>query len=689
MNEVKRVNVGTCLAWERKTLTVISCGLCLGLSWAAAERQAITSDDLISLQRLADPQISPDGKWVAYSATRYNMEKNSGNSDVWIAPLGGGTAHQVTQGERRDNHARWSPDGKKLAFISNRDGSAQVWVLNLSGGEARKLTNISSGADGVIWSPDGKHLAFTSEVYPDCRDDPCNKRRNDEADSSKVKAKIIDRLLYRHWDSWKDGKRTHLFVVSSDGMDPRDLTSGDYDAPPFALGGPIDYDFSPDGKELCFARDTERVEATSTNLDLWTVSVAGGEPRRITKNPAYDGSPLYSPDGRYIAYRAQKRPGFESDRFELLLYDRSTGTSRSLTSSLDRSVGGAAWTPDSQCLFFTAEDEGYSSIFRVSVSGGDARRVLERAFNDDVSISPDGKTLVFTRQGISHPVEIFRADSDGQNVTALTEANAAVLRQIEFGKTESVRYQGTGGTDIQAWIVKPPKFESTKKWPAIVLIHGGPQGAWNDAFSYRWNMQMFASRGYVVFACNPRGSTGFGQQFTDDISSDWGGKVYEDIMKGVDYLANLPYIDAGRISAAGASYGGYMINWIEGHTDRFRCLVSHDGVYNTVSMYGSTEELWFPEWEFRGTPWTNPDLYVQWSPSNFVKHFKTPMLVIHGELDYRVPVAEGFQLFTALQRMNVASKLLYFPDEGHWVLKPQNSRLWYKTVLDWIDQYTK
>jgi dipeptidyl aminopeptidase/acylaminoacyl peptidase len=669
-------------------ISVLS-GLLFAGNGVAQQKRPITFDDLISFGRVSDPQISPDGKSVAFAVNRMDLAKNAGNSDIWLVPITGGAARQLTQSDKRDNNPRWSPDSKKLAFISSRDGSPQVWILEVANGEARKLTSISTGADGVIWSSDGAYLAFTSDVYPDCRDDACNAQRDKAAEASKVKAKIFDRLLYRHWNAWKDGKRTHIFVVAVAGGTPRDLTPGDFDAPPFSLGGPTDYDFSPDGKELCFTRNTDKVEATSTNMDLWTVAVEGGQPRKITANPAYDGSPLYSPDGKYIAYRAQRRPGFESDRFELMLYDRAAKTSRSITANLDRSVGGMAWAPDSRSVYFTAEDQAFSSIYRAEVNGVFSIIRTGASYNDEVKVLPDGKTLVFTRQSISRPAEIYRAGADGRDAKALTAVNDSALSRVELGAVESVSYKGAGGTSIQAWIVKPPWFDLNPKYPAIFLIHGGPQGAWSDNFSYRWNMQMFASRGYVVFAANPHGSTGFGQQFTDEISGDWGGMVYQDLMNGADYLAKLPYVDAAHVSAAGASYGGYMIDWIEGHTDRFRCLVSHDGVYDLASMFGSTEELWFPLWDLKGTPWDNPKLYEQWSPSTFVKSFRTPMLVVHGELDYRVPVAQGFQLFTALQLMKVPSKFLYFPDEGHWVLKPQNSQLWYKTVLDWIDQWTK
>ncbi len=656
---------------------------------AAQDRHPITFDDLMAMGRVSDPQISPDGQWVAYSVARYDKAKNTGNSDIWLVPLAGGPARQLTLSEKRDNHPRFSPDGRKIAFISSRDGSPQIWILDMLGGEARKLTSLTTGADGVMWSPDGQHVAFTSDVYPDCPDDVCSKKRSEEAEASKVKAKIFDHLLYRHWNSWKDEMRTHIFVIPATGGKPRDLTPGDYDAPPFSLGGPAGYGFSPDGKELCFARNADRVEAASTNSDLWVVPVAGGDARRITANPAYDGSPIYSPDGKYIAYRAQRRPGFEADKFEVMVYDRGQGKSRSLTAGIDRSADEIVWTPDSRYIYFTASDEGYSSIYRVSVTGGQAERVMAQSTNDSLQFTRDGRTMVFSRQSMSRPPEIFRADSRGQDAKPLTTTNDAVLSKLDLGTVESVRYEGAADAKVQAWIVKPPRFLPDKKWPAVILIHGGPQGDWGDSFSYRWNYHMFASRGYVVFAPNPRGSTGFGQKFTDEISGDWGGKVYEDIMRGVDFFAKLPYVDSAHMSAAGASYGGYMMNWLEGHTDRFRCLVSHDGVYNAVSMFGATEELWFPEWEFGGTPWTNPETYAKWSPSSYVKNFKTPMLIVHGELDYRVPVTEGFQLFTALQLMQVPSKFLYFPDEGHWVLKPQNSELWHKTVLDWIDRWTK
>jgi dipeptidyl aminopeptidase/acylaminoacyl peptidase len=376
-----------------------------------------------------------------------------------------------------------------------------------------------------------------------------------------------------------------------------------------------------------------------------------------------------------------------------MLYDRKTGQSHSITDAFDSSVEAFAFSPDAQKIYFTALDHGRQPIYELAVGGGAIKKLINEALNDDVQISADGKTLVFTRQSLTQPIEIYKADSSGANATRLTKTNDALLADFGLKPAEEVSWEGAAGAKVYGWVVKPPNFTANKKWPLIVLIHGGPQGAWNDAWSYRWNPQLFAAAGYVVFAPNPRGSFGYGQKFVDEISGDWGGKVYTDIMNGAAYLASMPYVDRERIGAAGGSYGGYMVNWIEGHNNdprvKFSALVSHAGVYNLTSMYGATEELWFPEWEFKGMPWTNPEMYSKWSPHMFVKQFKTPLLVINGELDYRVPYTEGLQLFTALQRQGVESKLLVYPDEGHWVLKPQNSELWYNTVLGWFDGHLK
>jgi dipeptidyl aminopeptidase/acylaminoacyl peptidase len=671
----------------------------LSLASLAAAKTAqppkpFTIDDLIKTRRVGDPQVSPDGSFVAYTITDTDKEANKRITQIYLISIDGGEARALTNDKQSSSSPRWSPDGKQIAFISARDGQPQIWVMDVEGGEARKVSNVAMGAADPVWSPDGKWFAFTSEVYPDCASDDCNQKRAEAQAASKVKAKIATRLLYRHWTSWKEGKRNHVFVASVESGQSRDLTPGDFDAPPFSLGGMTDYAFSPDSKELAFARNTDKDESRSTNGDIFIVAIAGGDARRITQdNPANDLSPRYSPDGRYIAYRAQAKPGFEADRWRLMLYDRKTGQSHSLTEQIDNNVESFTFAPDSERIIASILERGRQPLYEISLTGGLGRRIIADGFNDDVQISANNRMMVFTRQSLARPVEIFRAPATGGVVSQVTKTNDAFYADFNLKPAEEVTWDGAGGAKVQGWIVKPANFVATRKWPMIVLIHGGPQSAWNEAWSYRWNPQVLAAAGYVVFSPNPRGSIGFGQKFTDEISGDWAGKVYTDIMNGVSYVAAMPYVDKDRIGAAGGSYGGYMVNWILGHNDdskvKFKALVSHAGLFNLMSMYGATEELWFPEWEFKGTPWTNPKMYEQWSPHMSVKNFKIPTLVIHGEMDYRVPVTEGLQLFTALQRQGVDSKLLIYPDEGHWVLKPQNSELWYDTALDWFDSHLK
>src|SRR5918911_1271644 len=675
---------------KRLTSVIICALVCASVVWAQTARRPMTVDDLLQVRRVGDPQLSPDGRWVAYSVAVPDRAANRSRTQIYLVSVDGGEAKALTSGESSSSSPRWSPDGRRIAFVTG----GQLWTMDAAGGDRRQVTSISTGADAPVWSPDGRWLAFVSDVYPDCADDACNKKREADAEASKVKARVVDRLLYRHWTAWKEGKRTHVFVVSSDGGAARDLTPGDWDAPPFSLGGPTDYAFAPDSQKLAFVRNTDKVEATSTNSDVFIVPVTGGEATRITgTNLGADSSPAFSPDGRWMAYRSQARAGFEADVWKLMLYDRQSGKTRVLGEKYDFQVESFAFSPDSQKIYFVAGERGYTPVYSMSLADGQMKKIISEGYNDDVKVSRDGTTLVFTRSSMTRPVEIFRANSDGTGVTQLTRTNEPFLSGFDLKPAESTEWKGGGGTSIHGWIIKPANFTPSKKWPLIVIVHGGPQSAFNDNWSYRWNPQVFASNGYVVFMPNPRGSTGYGQKFVDEISGDWGGKVYTDIMNGVAHVISLGYVDKERIGAAGASYGGYMMNWLQGHNDdkrfRFKTLVTHAGVYNLTSMYGATEELWFTDWEFKGNPWNNPQLYEKWSPHLFVKNFRTPMLVTHGELDYRVPIGEGLQLFTALQRQGVESRLLVFPDEGHWILKPQNSELWYKTVLEWLDTYLK
>ncbi|MGD1044939.1 MAG: S9 family peptidase [Bacteroidota bacterium] len=656
----------------------------------AQPKRAITFDDLINFGRVSDPQISPDGKTAAFVVTWQLKEENKSTSSIYLVNVTGGNVRQLTNAKGDNSSPRWLPDGESIAFISTRDGESQIWTIAVSGGEAKKVSHSATEASGLIVSPDGKWFAFSSDVYPDCLTEDCNAKRLEAVEKSKVKAKIFTTLPYRVWKSWKDGKRSHLFVMPSNGGKAIDVTPGEYDTPPIDLGGNWDYAFSPDSKEIAFTRNPDTLVAVSTNNEIYIVPVTGGTPKNISNNPANDSQPLYSPDGKYIAYRMMRQAGFEADRRELVLYERASGKLINLTEQFDYSVNDVVWSPDSKSLFFNADDKGNVSIFKVKVTDKKVTTILDKGFNTSLRLTSDGKTLVITQETVKTPTELFRMDIDGKNLKQITFINSEKASQLEMNSLENFWFEGAEGIRVQGFILKPPFFSSENKYPLIFLVHGGPQGQWGDDFHYRWNAQMFASHGYVAVMINPRGSTGYGQKFTDEISKDWGGKVYVDLMNGLDYvLKTYAFIDGNRTAAAGASYGGYMMNWILGHTDRFRCVVSHDGVFNPASAYGTTEELWFNEWEFGGTPYKNPELYKKWSPMEFAQNFKTPTLVIHGQQDYRLDVSEGFQLFTALQRQGVKSKMLYFPDEYHWVAKPQNAELWYKTVLDWIDENTK
>jgi dipeptidyl aminopeptidase/acylaminoacyl peptidase len=653
-------------------------------------------EDMFRIQRVSDPQLSPDGKTVAYVITVPDKAANTTNSDVWIIPASGGTASQLTNSSKHDRHPRWSPDGKWIVFESNRSGKFQVYVINSGTGETKQLTNFSTEATAPVWSPDGKQIAFVSAVFPEFSDKPfavadsLNKAKQEARDNSKVKARLFTKLLYRHWDSWVEDKRQHLFVINADGTNTRDVTPGDRDGVPtsttFSAGD--EFDFSPDGKELAYTATPipVREEAWSTNHDIYTVNLETGERKHITTNLAADGYPRYSPDGKYIAYRAQTRANFEADRWELMLFDRSTGKSKSITQNFDTNIDAFYWTADSKSLYISAEEKANTPIWSVTLEGK-ITKLFDNGVNSDVNISSDGKMILFTHQTLNVPVEIYSANSNGTNPTQITHTNDALFQYIETSQLDYVWYEGAGKTKIQMWIVKPPFFDAKKKYPLVYWVHGGPQSVFGNSWSYRWNPQLWAAQGYVLALPNPRGSTGFGQKFTDEISHDWGGKVYIDVMKGVEYMEKLPYIDNKKMAAAGASFGGYMMNWINGHSDKFKALINHDGVYNFYSMYGGTEEVWFDEWE-HGIPWETKD-FDKFSPHKYAKNFKTPTLIVHNELDFRVPISEGQQLFTTLQRKGISSKFLSFPDEGHWVLKPGNSEVWHKTIFNWLAEYLK
>jgi dipeptidyl aminopeptidase/acylaminoacyl peptidase len=662
--------------------------LALALASPLLAQRTFDVNALLGLSRVGDPQVSPNGQTVAFTVQTVDLAANRKSTQIYTVPLAGGTPTRITDAGIVNERPRWSPDGSLLAFVSDRSGSEQIWMMAASGANLRQVTSLSTGASGVLFSPDGKNLVFTSDVFPECTGDACNKQKLDAERASKVQARTYDSLLYRHWTHWQSKQRTHLFSVPPEGGVPKDLTPGDRDTPPFSLGGADDYAISPDGSEVCFVRISDPEPATSTNSDLYVVPIGGGEVRKITNNPGADSGPAYSPDGKYLAWRSQTRPGYESDRWRLMVLERASGRLNSVTESVDRWVTGFTWSPDSARLFYTLDDRGHQPIHMVATAGGGEREIVAGdSIMDDVHVTPDGKTLVFTQQSGSRPAEIFRAHSGGAAI-ALTHFNEAALAPYALPRLEGFWTEGADGVRVHSFLVKPHGFVEGRRYPVLFLIHGGPQGAWGEDWGYRWNPQVFAAAGFVVVMPNVRGSSGYGQKFIDEINADWGGKAFDDVMAVADHVAKLPYADPDKMAAAGGSYGGYMVDWLLGHTQRFKALVSHAGVYDLRSMFGETEELWFPLWEFRGTPWNNTELYTKLSPSTYVKDFATPTLAICGELDFRVPFGQSLQMFTALQTQKVPSRLLVFPDEGHWVLKPQNSVLWYNTVLDWVKQWT-
>jgi dipeptidyl aminopeptidase/acylaminoacyl peptidase len=716
-----------------------------------AAKRPMTFEDLMAMKRLGETAVSPDGKWLAYSVTTMNLDQNTKTMEWWMQAIAassekGGEPLKVAVAQPGDSGLQFSSDGQHILFLTGREGGQQIWTADFdpatgATSNAKKLTNLSTEADNAKGSPDGKFIIFTSAVYPDCpairpedggAGEKCNADRDKAAADSKVKARIFDHLLYRHWNHFTGDKRTHLFYLSVESGGIRDLTPNDpHDVPPEYPTEPLGCGcaISHDSKELAFTENLDPEPAISTNADIFTLDLTNpaAKPVKVSTSLGGDFSPAYSPDGKYLAWRSQARAGYEADRFRLVLYDRGAKTIEDLLPNLDNLVDEFGWGPaNSMVIYYTTNSAGESPIFALSVFDGKPNPKPVFLTNDgeysDLHLTTDGKTVIATRVTVREPGEVVALDSawvghtlfdvniidrKGKSIETgansqvldarrLTHLNDALLAQLDLPKMESFWFRAKDGVKVQGFLIKPPNFDAAKKYPLKFLIHGGPQGAWGDMWSYRWNAELFAANGYVVVMINPRGSTGYGQAFVDGVNGDWGGKPYTDLMTGLDYVEqHYSFIDKSRECAMGASYGGYMANWVLGHTDRFKCIVSHDGMFNAESAFGSTEEDWFNIWEFKGNPWDDygkPDSenpFRKWSPSLYAKNFKTPTLVVHGQLDYRLDVSEGFQLFDTLQLRKVPSKMLYFPDEGHWVLKPQNSRLWYKTVNDWVDQWTK
>jgi len=652
----------------------------------AAPKHPITVDDFLALKLASDPQLSPDGKLVAFVVAMTSLADNRNVSKIWLARTDRDTAWQATSGPGSDRAPRWSPDGRMLGFLSTRDGSSQVWRLLPSGGEPVGVTSLPTGISDFQWSRDGTALLLVSDLKWPAH--PEIERRNGDYPTD---ARIWTSLFYRHWNEWRAGLRQHVLRFTLAGDSVTDLTPIDRDVPTIALGG-RDLAVSPTGNELAVTFNPDSNVATSTNNDVFLLHPDGAARQAITSNPANDNSPAYSPDGRYIAYLAMQTPGFEADRQRIVLYERTTGRRVPLTESWPLSVSALAWMPDSRGLVAEVEERGEGVLYRIEVPGGKRSRLVAGGRNGSVQVARAGHFMVFLHQTAVSPPELWRATLDGKDSRPLTRLNQEALGKLDLTPVESFGFVGAGGDSVFGWLLKPPGFDPSKKYPLLYLIHGGPQSAWADEWHQRWNYAMFASRGYVVAAVNPHGSIGYGPSFTNAVSQNWGGAPYQDLMSGLDaVLARQSWIDPEKVGAAGASYGGYMIYWIAGHTTRFKALVAHDGVFNPVSMIGTTEELWFPMWEFGGSQ-LSPGaraIMEKWSPANSIANWSTPMLIVHGQQDFRVDVSEGYQAFTALKLRGVPAKFLYFPDEGHFVLKPRNRRLWWGTVLDWFDTYLR
>ncbi len=652
----------------------------------AAQQHALTIDSYLALKNVGDPQLSPDGRWAAYTVGTISLQDNRTANRIWLIDVATGQARQVTQGSGSDFSPRWAPDGKSLAFLSTRQNGAQLWVLPLAGGDARKITTLPDGVNEFVWRPDGQGFVAVSDIkWP--TDQEIDRRNGDYP----TDAVIWTNLLWRHWTEMRVGRRQHLFAVDLATGTAKDLTPVDHDVPTIATAGDGDFAVAPDGKEIAVAFHGDEAVADNTNVDVYVMSADGSNLHAVTAaNKGADNTPRYSPDGKWLSYVAMARPGFEADRLRLMLLPRAGGAAVEATAGWTLSVGSYTWCQNSACIYGVVEERGRDNVYRIDLPSFRRTAVIARnGVNASVSLGPDGRSFVYLHQSNTTPNEVWAMGAAATVPRQLTHVNDAALAQLDLRPVEEYGFVGAKGDSVFGWLLKPPAFDPAKKYPVVYLIHGGPQGAWTDYWGSRWNYALFASRGYVVAAVNFHGSTGYGQDFTDAISQHWGDYPYEDVMKGLDAVTRLPYVDSTKMCAAGASYGGYMVYWIAGHTTRFTCLIDHDGVFNTLSMAGSTEELWFVYWEFGGTPEAARALYEQWSPVNFVKNWKTPILIVHSQLDYRVDLSEGYQAFTAAKRMGVPAKFLHFPDEGHWILRPRNRRLWQGVVLDWLDQYLK
>lgn len=668
--------------------------LCAG----AAAQERMSPELLWELGRVSGGSISPDGQTVLYSVRHYDLQANSGDSDLWLVPIGGGDATKLTTGPGSEGAAQWvtTPAGPRVFVLAAKgDSGRQAWAIDPADRSWTQVTNVAGGIGNLKVSPTGKHLAFTreikldstvNEVYPDL---------------PKADARIIDGLLYRHWDQWHDYRYTHLHVAPL-GADMKagqatDLMAGlkaDCPIPPF--GGASQFNWAPDGQQIAFSMKLVENFAESTDSDVWLVDMSEPTRRRLLTPgmDGYDMEPTYSPDGKWIAFQSMERPSFESDRNRIMLFERATGKLSELTVGLDQTTHGTTWAPDSSAVMFMSERRGTNQIFQLALEGKVLTQITRGRFNWRLAdVSPDGQHVVLGRQSMLRPWELFSMNLGSRDMQRLTDVNGAVYAKLELPSIEERYTRASDGKMIHSWVIKPPGFDPAKKHPLITYCQGGPQGQIGQWFSFRWNFHLMASQGYVIVAPNRRGLPGFGREWNDQISGDWGGQAMQDILAATDDLRAESWIDTKRTAAVGASFGGYTVYWLMGkHEDRFQAMISHCGVFNLESMYGSTEELFFVNWDLGGPYWRSKEVqadYDRFSPHKFVRNWKTPLLVIHGEKDFRVPVTQGMEAFTVAQVEGVPSRFLYFPEEGHWVLSPQNGVVWHRVFFDWLHRWTK
>ena len=664
--------------------SILFCGLVALISMTGlAQKRAVTISDIYRIVNVSGVGLSPDGKQLVYSVGNTSLQTLKSDRRIVVAKADGGEPTEIVTGEHCGAPV-WSADGRVVYYTDQAaDTTMQLFAFDLASRQIRQLTNYKLGvADGVV-SPDGRYVAFSAEVYPEFGADASRTiaRRNSK-DTGRVQAHMADSLLYRHWTDYSDGRVTHLMVCDLNTGEVNDLTPGTYSLL-FTPSGDRLFTWSPDSRELCYVSNHDKHQEASTNADLWLVNVTGGKARCITgNNKAWDGTPLYSPDGRYIAYRTQAVPGYESDRFRLALYDRQSGATRVITDQFDNWVEDYAWSADSRIIYFNADVTGYMPIYQLTLDGKITRLVPDVVAG---SVVTDSKgTFYFTSSSTGKPNALYRHEVKQRRTTQLTHYNDALEAEVDFRPSAVMWVRGAGGDSVEVFIVKPHGFDPSKRYPLVINVHGGPQMQWMNSFRADW--QVYPGAGYVVAYPNPHGSTGRGQAFCAAISGDWGGKVYEDVMLGTDAREQLPYVDSERMAAMGWSYGGYMMNWLQGHTKRFKCLASMMGLYDVPSMWGTTEELWFPNHEFKGQPW-NSELYKKWNPAAYSENFATPTLIITGERDYRVSYTQSLNYFTTLQTKGIPSRLIVFSNDGHWPSTMRSMPVYYNAHLEWFHQW--